>query len=142
MKEYQNLNHTRWNCKYHVVFIPKKRKKRIFGLLCKHLGEIFHELAAHEEADIVEGHIMSDHVHRCISIPPKYAVSNVMGYIKRKSAIAIAWRFRRACKGFHWRGSLGSEYFLDSGLDEGIIRSYIRNQEHENEHSAQMKLDV
>ena len=84
MKEYQSLTHTRWDCKYHVVFIPKKRRKRIFGVLRKHLGEIFHELAAHKEAKIVEGHIMSDHVHMCISIPPKYAVSNVMGYIKGK----------------------------------------------------------
>jgi putative transposase len=89
MKEYQSLAHTRWDCKYHVVFIPKKRKRRIFGVLRKHLGEIFHELAAHKEAKIVEGHVMPDHVHMCISIPPKYAVSNVMGYIKGKSAIAI-----------------------------------------------------
>lgn len=72
MKEYQSLTHTRWDCKYHVVFIPKKRRKQIFVVLRKHLGEIFHELAAHKEAKIVEGHIMPDHVHMCISIPPKY----------------------------------------------------------------------
>lgn len=89
MKEYQSLSHTRWDCKYHVVFIPKKRKKRIFGVLRKHLGEIFHELATHKESKIVEGHMMPDHVHMCISIPPKYAVSNVVGYLKGKSAIAI-----------------------------------------------------
>ena len=100
MKEYQSLTHTRWDCKYHVVFIPKKRKKRIFGVLRKHLGEIFHELAGHKEAKIVEGHIMPDHVHMCISIPPKYAVSNVMGYIKGKSAIAIARRFGGRVKNF------------------------------------------
>lgn len=93
MKEYQSLSHTRWDCKYHVVFIPKRRKKQIFGALKRHLGEIFHELAGHKESKIVEGHLMSDHVHRCISIPPKYAVSNVVGYIKGKSAIQIARKF-------------------------------------------------
>lgn len=77
MKEYQSLSHTRWDCKYHVVFIPKRRKKRVFGVLRRHLGEMFHELASHKEAKIVEGHLMGDHVHICISIPPKYAVSNV-----------------------------------------------------------------
>ena len=70
MKEHQSLSHTRWDCKYHVVFIPKKRKKRIFGVLREQLGEIFHELAAHKEAKIVEGHIMLDYVHMCISILP------------------------------------------------------------------------
>ena len=90
MKEYQSLSHTRWDCKYHVVFIPKRRKKRIFGVLRRRLGELFHELAKQKESKIVEGHVMSDHVHKCISIPPKYAVSNVMGYIKGKSAIQIA----------------------------------------------------
>jgi putative transposase len=100
MKEYQSLAHTRWDCKYHVVFIPKKRKKRIFGVLRKHLGEIFHELAVHKEAKIVEEHNMADHVHMRISIPPKYAVSNVMGYIKGKSAITIARRFGGRVKNF------------------------------------------
>lgn len=93
MKEYQSLSHTRWDCKYHVVFIPKRRKKRIFGVLRRHLGEIFHELAVQKESKRVEGHLMADPVHMCISIPPKYAVSNVVGYIKGKSAIAIARRF-------------------------------------------------
>lgn len=79
MKEYQSLSRMKWDCKHHVaVFIPKKCKKWIFGLLRKHLDEIFHGLAEHKEAKIVEGNIMSDHVHMCISIPPKYAVSNVI----------------------------------------------------------------
>ena len=93
MKEYQSLSHTRWDCKYHVVFIPKRRKKRIFGVLRRQLGEIFHELARHKESKIVEGHLMGDHVHVCLSIPPKYAVANVVGYIKGKSAIQIARTF-------------------------------------------------
>ena len=93
MKEYQSLSHTRWDCKYHVVFIPKRRKKKIFGALRRQLGEIFHELASHKESKIVEGHLMGDHVHMCLSIPPKYAVSNVVGYIKGKSAIQIAEKY-------------------------------------------------
>lgn len=82
MKEYQSLSHTRWDCKYHVVFIPKRRKSWIFGALRKHLGDIFHDLASRKKSNIVERHLMPDHVHPCISIPPKYAVSNVVGYIK------------------------------------------------------------
>jgi putative transposase len=89
MKEYQSLSHARWDCKYHVVFIPKRRKSRIFGVLRKHPGEIFHDLASQKESKIVEGHLMSDHVHICIRISPKYAVSNVTGYIKGKNAIQI-----------------------------------------------------
>jgi putative transposase len=71
MKEYQSLSHTRWDCKYHVVFIPKKRKKKIFETLRRHLGEIFRELAMQKDSQVVEGHLMSDHVHMCLSIPPK-----------------------------------------------------------------------
>ena len=76
-----------------MLFIPKRRKKRIFGVLRRHLGDLFHELAGHKEAKIVEGHIMGDHIHLCISIPPKYAVSNVVGYLKGKSAIQIARKY-------------------------------------------------
>ena len=93
MKEYQSLAHTRWDCKYHVVFIPKRRKKTIFGVVRKHLGMMLHDLAQQKECKIVEGHLMPDHVHMCISIPPKHSVSYVVGYIKGKSAIGIARRF-------------------------------------------------
>ena len=100
MKEYQSLSYTRWDRKYHVVFIPKRPKKRIFGVLRQHLGEVFHELASPKESKIVEGHLMGDHVHICISVPPKYAVSDVVGYIKGKSAIQIARRFGGRQKNF------------------------------------------
>ena len=90
MTEYQSLSHTRWDCKYPVVFIPKRGKKRIFGALRRHLGQLFHELAGHRESKVVEGHLMPDHAHMCLSIPPKYAVSNVVGYLKGKSARAFA----------------------------------------------------
>ena len=94
MKDYESLNHTKWDCKYHVVFIPKYRKKALFGALRKELGPIFHELVRQKGCKIEEGHIMIDHVHMLLSIPPKLSVSNVVGYLKGKSAIYIARNFR------------------------------------------------
>src|SRR5512143_4003907 len=143
MKEYQSLSHTRWDCKYHVVFIPKRRKHKLFGTLRKHLGEIFHELATHKESTIVGGHLRPDHVHMCLSIPPKYAVSNVVGYIKGKSAIAIARRFRGRARNFTGEVFWARGYFVSTvGLDEARVRAYIRSQEQEDERYDQMKLGM
>lgn len=143
MKEYQSLSHTKWDCKYHVVYIPKKRKKRLFGHLRRELGAIFHELARQKECEIVEGHLMSDHVHMCISIPPKYSVSNVVGYLKGKSAIVIARRFGGRKRNFTGEVFWARGYFVSTvGLDEAMVRAYIRNQEREDERYDQMKLGV
>ena len=90
MDEFESLSHSKWECKYHVVFIPKRRRKTLYGELKKHLGEVFHRLAQQKESQILEGHMMADHVHMLISIPPKYAVSQVVGFIKGKSAIHLA----------------------------------------------------
>src|SRR5216684_6354902 len=90
MDELESLSHTKWECKYHVVFIPKRRRKTLYVELRRHLGEVFRKLAAQKECRIEEGHLMSDHVHMMISIPPKYAVSQFVGYIKGKSAIHLA----------------------------------------------------
>ena len=90
MDEFESLSHTKWECKYHVVFIPKCRRKTLYGELRRHLGEVFRRLAAQKESRIEEGHLMPDHVHMMISIPPKYAVSQVIGSIKGKSAIHLA----------------------------------------------------
>src|SRR5689334_23298230 len=90
MDEFESLSHSRWECKYHVVFIPKGRRKALFGQLRPYLGEVLRRLAAQKESRIEEGHLMPDHVHMMISIPPKYAVSQVVGYIKGKSAIHMA----------------------------------------------------
>jgi len=89
MRQVHSTNHTRWECKYHVVFVPKYRKKEIFGQIKKELGEVFHRLAEQRECVIEEGHLMPDHIHMLILIPPKYSVAQVMGFIKRKSAIHI-----------------------------------------------------
>ena len=143
MKDYQSLSHTRWDCKYHVVFIPKKRKKKIFGALRRHLGEIFRDLAKRMDSAVVEGHLMSDHVHICLSIPPKYSVSNVVGYIKGKSAIAIARHFGGRERNFTGEVFWARGYFVSTvGLDEEMVREYIRNQEREDERYDQMKLGL
>lgn len=134
MKEYQVSSHMRWDCKYHVVFIPKRRKSKIFGVLRKKLGEIFHDLARHKESRIEEGHIMRDHVHICISIPPKYSVSNVVGDLKGKSAIQIARRYGGRRRNYTGEDFWERGYFVSTvGLDEAIVRAYIRNQETEDE---------
>lgn len=143
MKEYQSLSHTRWDCKYHVVFIPKRRKKAIFGSLRRHLGEVFRELARHKEAEVVEGHLMPDHVHMCISIPPKVAVANVVGYMKGKSAITIARRFMGRARNFTGEVFWARGYFVSTvGLDEDMVRAYIRHQDSEDARFDRMKLGV
>ena len=143
MKEYQSLSHTTWDCKYHVVFIPKCRKQRIFGALRRELGAIFHELAGQKESQIVEGHLMPDHVHMCISIPPKYAVAHVVGYIKGKSAIQVARRFGGRKRNFTGEHFWARGYFVSTvGLDGAMVRAYIRNQETEDERYDQMKFGV
>ena len=142
MKEYQSLSHTRWDCKYHVVYIPKRRKKVLYGRLRKELVGILRELATQKGCEIVEGHLMHDHVHMCLSIPPKYSVSSVVGYLKGKSAIAIARRFGRE-RNFTGEVFWARGYFVSTvGLDEAMVRAYIRNQEREDERYDQMKLGV
>ncbi len=143
MKEYQSLCHTKWDCKYHVVFIPKRRKKLIFGAIRKYLGEILRELAEQKECRIVEGHLMSDHVHICISIPTKFSVSNVIGYIKGKSAISIARRFAGKSRNFSGEHFWARGYFVTTiGLDEEMVRAYVRNQDKEDAHYDQLKLGM
>ena len=143
MEDYQSLAHTKWDCKYHVVFIPKSRKKAIFGAIRKHLGVVLHELGGQRGSKILEGHLMSDHVHICISIPPKYSVANVVGYIKGKSAISIARRFMGRNRNFAGENFWARGYFVSTvGLDEEMVRAYIRQQEKDDEHYEQLKLGM
>ena len=114
MRDYKSLAHTKWDCKYHVVFIPKYRKKVIYGELRNNLGEIFHELGSHRECTIEEGHLMGDHIHMCISIPPKYAVSKVVGYIKGESAIMIARQFGGKVRNFKGERFWARGYFFST----------------------------
>jgi putative transposase len=141
MDEYDSLSHTKWDCKYHIVFIPKCRHKVLYKNLRQHLGEVFRDLAQQRESRILEGHLMPDHVHLLIAIPPKYAVSQVVGYIKGKSAIHLARTYgerKQKYIGQHFwaRGYLASTV----GRDETVIREYIRNQEMEDERLDQLNL--
>ena len=126
-----------------MVFIPKKRKKQLFEALRPYLGEIFKELAKQKESEVVEGHLKGDHVHMCLSIPPKYAVSNVVGLVKGKSAITIARRFRGRLRNFTGEVFWARGYFVSTvGVEEEIIRTYIREQEKEDERYDQMTLGM
>ncbi len=142
MSNYRTLQHTEWECKYHIVFIPKYRRKVLYGELRKHLGEIIRRLARQKECEIEEGHLMADHVHIMISIPPKYAVSQVMGYIKGKSAIHIARQFGGIRRNFTGQSFWARGYFVSTvGRDEEVIRQYIQHQETEDRRQDQLKFD-
>ncbi len=133
MSQYSSLNHTTYECKYHVVFIPKYRKKRLYSELRKHLGEVFRDLAKQRESFIEEGHLMKDHVHMLISIPPKCTVSNVVGYIKGKSVIYIARNIMGRKRNFTGESFWARGYFVSTvGRDEQTIREYIKHQEKED----------
>ena len=141
MDIYESLSHTKWECKYHVVFIPKCRKKVLYGQLRRELGPVFRELAERTECRIEEGHLMLDHVHMLISIPPKYAVADVVGYIKGKSAIYIARTFGGRERNFTGEHFWARGYFASTvGRDEKAVREYIRKQQAEDRRMDQLKL--
>ncbi len=141
MRQVNSLNHTRWECKYHIVFIPKYRRKAIFGQIRQELGEVFRKLAEQKESTIEEGHIMPDHVHMMISVPPKYAVSQVVGFIKGKSAIHIARTYAGCKRNYVGQHFWARGYFVSTvGRDEKVIREYIRHQEAEDRRVDQLNL--
>ena len=141
MDEYASLSHTKWDCKYHIGFIPKCRRKVFYKSLRQHLGEVFRDLAQQRESNIEEGHLMSDHVHILISIPPKYAVSQVVGYIKGKSAIHLARTYGDRKQNYAGQHFWARGYLVSTvGRDETVIREYIRNQEVEDERLDQLNL--
>lgn len=141
MDEFESLSHSRWECKYHVVFIPKCRRKALYARLRVHLGEVFRQLAQRKESQILEGHLMLDHVHMLIAIPPKYAVSQVVGYIKGKSAIHIARVYGERKRNFVGQHFWARGYFVSTvGRDEEVIRRYIRDQEKEDARLEQLNL--
>ena len=126
---YQSLSHSKWNCKYHIIFTPKRRKKIIYGNLRKELKEIFHALARQKDSKIIEGNLCIDHVHMCIEIPPKYPVASVIGFLKGKSAIAIA-RSQGKTQNFGGSTFWARGYAVSTvGFDEQIVRGYIKEQD-------------
>lgn len=143
MDGFESLSHTKWECKYHVVFIPKCRRKVLYGQLRQHLGEVFRELATRRESRIEEGHLMPDHVHMLIAIPPKYAVSQVIGYIKGKSAIHLARVYGENRRNFVGQHFWARGYFVTTlGRDEAVIKEYIRNQEKQDKRDDQLKFGL
>ena len=141
MKSNESLNHTKWECKYHVVFIPKFRRKALYGQLRKDLGGLFHDLAKQRESKIEQGNLVVDQVHMLISIPPKYSVAQVIGFIKGKSAIHIARTYIRRRKNFAGHHFLARGYFVSTvGADEASIREYIRHQEQDDKRLDQMNM--
>ena len=141
MQTYETLKHTTWECKYHIVFIPKCRKKLLFGQIRRELGPVLRELARQKESEILEGHLMVDHVHMLISIPPKYSVAQVMGYVKGKSAIHIARVYAGRRKSFVGQHFWARGYWVSTvGRDEAAVRRYIQEQEKEDQRIEQLAL--
>jgi putative transposase len=141
MDELESLSHTKWECKYHVVFIPKCRRKVLYQELRRHLGEVFRSLAKRKESEMEEGHLRPDHVHMMIAIPPQYAVSQVIGYIKGKSAIHLARVYGERKQNFVGQHFWARGFWVSTvGRDEAVIREYIRKQEEEDKRLDQMNL--
>ncbi|MBT4089644.1 MAG: IS200/IS605 family transposase [Deltaproteobacteria bacterium] len=141
MNNYNKLNHTTWDCKSHLIWIPKYRKKVIYGSLRQYWGEVLRELALQKESNIIEGHLMGDHVHLLMSIPPKYAVSQVVGYIKGKSAIHIARTYAGRRNNFTGQNFWARGYFASTvGRDEETVKQYIKKQEEADRRVDELKL--
>jgi putative transposase len=141
MDNKQSLAHSRWECKYHVVWIPKYRRKKLFGEVRKELGPVLRELAHHKQCEILEGILMVDHIHMLIAIPPKYAVAQVIGYLKGKSAIHIARTFGGRQRNFTGEHFWARGYYVSTvGIEEATIRQYIQQQEQEDRRLDQLRL--
>ena len=129
MHDWTSLSHVRWDCKYHVVIVPKYRKKVLYGKIRKRVGEVIRDLCRQRGVELLEGHLMADHVHMCLQIPPKFSVAFVIGFLKGKSAVRIHRTVldRKRVTGLHFwaRGYCVSTV----GLDEKTIRKYIREQQ-------------
>ncbi len=141
MAQLGSLAHTKWDCKYHIVWIPKYRRKALFGELRREMGPVLRELASHKDSEIIEGTMMVDHVHILISIPPKHKVSQVVGYIKGKSAMHIARSYLGRQRNFKGQHFWARGYYVSTvGRDEAMIRQYIEEQEAEDRRVDQLAL--
>ncbi len=142
MNDIGRLRHSLWECKYHIVWIPKCRRKVLYGQLRRELGEVFHELARQKECRIEEGHMQSDHVHVLMSIPPKYAVAQVVGFLKGKSAIHVARTFGARRRNFVGQHFWARGYYVSTvGKDEEAVRKYIKEQDAADRRLDQLNLD-
>ena len=141
MEDNQSLSHSVWDCKYHLVWIPKYRRKELYGELRRYLGQVFRGLALQRESTVLEGHLIGDHVHMMISIPPKYSVSQVVGFIKGKSAIHIARNFGGRKRNFTGENFWARGYYVSTaGKDEETVREYIKRQYEEDRRVDQLHM--
>ena len=135
----QSLSHTAWDCKYHIAWIPKYRRKSLYKELRQYVGPLLRDLAGQKECRIEEGHLMADHVHIMISIPPKYSVAQIVGFVKGKSAISIARNYMGRRRNFTGQNFWARGYHVSTvGRDEEVIRNYIRHQEDEDRRIAHL----
>jgi putative transposase len=126
----QSLSHTVWECKYHIVWVPKRRRKVIYGSLRREIVEILKRLMKYKGVELIEGHACSDHLHVCVAIPPKFSVSSIVGYLKGKSAMIVFEKYSRLKKNFRGHSFWARGYYVNTvGLDEAKVRKYIQNQE-------------
>ena len=141
MHDWQSLSHVRWECKYHIVIIPKYRKRMLYGKVKKHVGEVIKEVCRQRGIELIEGHLMPDHIHMCVSIPPKHSVAFAIGFIKGKSAVRIHRQIlgNKKVTGLHFwsRGYCVSTV----GLNEETIRKYIREQEALEKRQGELEFD-
>ena len=141
MDDSESLAHSKWECKYHVVWIPKYRRQALYAELRKHLGPVLRELARQREVVVEEGHLQLDHVHMLVSIPPKYAVAQVLGYIKGKSAIHVARTYLGRRQNFTGQHLWARGYYVSTvGRNEAAIREYIQKQQAEDQRLDQLEM--
>ena len=141
MQIYESLKHTTWECKYHVVFIPKCRRKALYVSLRREMGAVFRDLAQQRESEVLEGHLMPDHVHMLLSVPPKYSVAQVMGFIKGKSAIHIARVYAGRRRNFVGQHFWARGYWVSTvGKNEAAVRRYIQEQAKEDQRLDQLEM--
>ena len=141
MHDFESLSHVRWECKYHVVFIPKYRRKLLYGKLRRGVGRILRELCQQRGVDLLEGHAMPDHIHLLLSIPPKYSVSYTVGFLKGKSAVRIHRELlrERRMTGLHF---WATGYWVSTvGRDEEAVGRYIREQEKRDSNQGELRDD-
>jgi putative transposase len=141
MHDWSSLSQVRWECKYHVVIVPKYRKKSLYGGMRKQVGEILRELCRQKGVELLEGHLLSDHIHMCLSVPPKLSIAFTIGFLKGKSAVRIHREIlnKRRMTGLHFwaRGYCVSTV----GLDEKVVRKYIREQEAIDKRQMELELE-
>lgn len=143
MKDWRSQAHVKWECLYHVVIIPKYRRKALYGKTRKQIGRILRDLCRQKEVELVEGNAMPDHIHMLLSIPPKYSVAMTMGYLKGKSAVRIHRELSKVSGTLFGRHFWARGYCVSTvGLDEDRIRAYIREQEHLDKQMEQTELEL